>query len=116
MIRKGLQIINIIALLISGLAFSWMYTEHTDIAPKQNEQLYNKKIQEINKFTNIDDLKKSYIEQVNSSKNDKRIHNYNAEKYVNALLTVIVLLGLNFVFLIILNEQLKKETSQELRK
>ena len=110
MIRKGLQIINIIALLLSGLAFSWMYTEHTDITPGQNEQLYQKKIQEINGFTSTDVLKSSYIEYVNSSKNDKRIHNYAAEKYVNALLAIIVLLGLNFVFLIILNEQLKKES------
>lgn len=112
MIRKGLQIINIIALVLSGLAFSWMYTEHTDIVPTKNEQLYQEKIQEINKFTKVDDIKKSYIEYVNSSKNNKRIHDYSAEKYVNALLTIIVLLGLNFVFLIILNEQLKKESSQ----
>jgi len=110
MIRKGLQIINIIALLLSGLAFSWMYTEHTDIAPSKNEQLYQEKIQKINSLTTLDAAKSSYIEYVNSSKNDKRIHNYSAEKYTNALLAILVLLGLNFVFLIILNEQLKKKS------
>lgn len=107
MIRKGLQIINIIALLLSGLAFSWMYSEHTDLAPTKSEQLYKQKIQEINNATKIDAIKNSYIEYVNNSKNNTRIHNYNAEKYVNALLGLLILLGINFIFLIILNEQHK---------
>lgn len=110
MIRKGLQIINIIALLLSGLAFSWMYSEHTDLAPTKNEQLYTQKIQEINNATKIDAIKSSYIAHVNNSKNNTRIHNYNAEKYVNALLGLLILLGINFILLIILNEQHKKET------
>lgn len=110
MIRKGLQIINIIALLLSGLAFSWMYSEHTDLEPNKTEQLYQGKLQEINSFTTVDTIKSSYIAYVNSSNNDKRIHNYSADKYTNALLAILVLLGLNFIFLIILNEQLKKET------
>lgn len=109
MIRKGLQIINIIALLLSGLAFSWMHTEHTDLTPAKNEQLHQEKIQQINSLATLDAAKSSYIEYVNSSKNDQRVHNYSAEKYTNALLAILVLLGLNFIFLIILNEQLKKK-------
>lgn len=112
MIRKGLQIINILTLLLSGLAYSWMYSEHTDLTSTKDEQLYKQQVQEINDTNNIDTIKKSYIEYVNNSKNTIRVHMYSAEKYINALLGVIILLGLNFIFLIILNEQYKKETPQ----
>ena len=112
MVRKGLQIINVIALILSGLTYSWMYTEHSDMGTTQNEQVYQQKIMEINQIASTDDLKKSYIDYVNSSKNDKRVHNYSAEKYTTSLLVIIALLGLNFVFLIILNEQARKNETQ----
>lgn len=111
MIQKGLQIINILALILSGLAFSWVYTEHTDLTPTQNQQLYQKKTEEINKVINNESLKKSYIEYVNTSRNEIKIHNYKAEKIINLLLSLLVILGINFVLLIILNEKQKKLAS-----
>ena len=112
MIRKGLQIINILALVLSGFAYSWVYTEHTDLAPTENKQLYTKKLQEINTFNNMDTIKSSYIEYINASKKNINVHNYQSEKIINALLAVIILLGISFIFIIILSEQYIKMTNE----
>ena len=113
MIRKGLQIINILALILSGLAFSWVYSEHTDVAETKNEQLYTQKLQEVNNINKIDSLKSSYIEYINTSKKAINVHNYQAEKIITILISILVLLGLNFVFLTIFNEQLKNTANKE---
>lgn len=107
MIQKGLLIINILALILSGLAFSWVYSEHTEIAPTKNEQLYKQKLQEINKTNNIDAIKDSYVEYINSNNKILKLHNYKAEQTVTTLLIVLILLGINFVLLTILNEKNK---------
>ena len=108
MIRKGLLIINVFALILSSLAYSWMYSEHTELAATNHESFYEQKLQEIYTLSTIDSIKGSYVKYLNDNKNSKRIHNYSSEKYINALLGVIILLGLNFIFLTILNEQYKK--------
>ena len=113
MIRKGLQIINILALVLSGLAFSWVYSEHTDVAATKNEQLYTQKLQEVNNINKIDSLKSSYIEYINTSKKAINVHNYKAEKTINILISILILLGLNFIFLTILNEQLKNHENKD---
>ena len=110
MIHKGLLIINILALILCGLAFSWVYSEHTDIASTKNEHLYKQKLQEINKTNNINAIKISYIEYINSNNKNLKIHNYKAEKIITVLLIVLILLGINFIFLTILNEKNKKIT------
>ncbi|MCW8900045.1 MAG: hypothetical protein OQK75_06800 [Gammaproteobacteria bacterium] len=108
MIRKGLLLINVLALILSGLTYSWMYSEHSELTATKSENFYETKLQEINTLSTVDSIKDSYIQYLNENKNSIRIHNYASEKYINALLAVIILLGLNFVFLTILNEQSKK--------
>ena len=110
MIHKGLLIINILALMLSSLAFSWVYTEHTDIASTKNEHLYKQKLEEINETNNANAIKNSYIEYINSNNKNLKIHNYKAEKTITMLLIVLILLGINFVFLTILNEKNKNIT------
>lgn len=110
MIHKGLLITNILAIILCGLVFSWVYTEHTDIASTNNGHLYKQKLQEINKTNNVDTIKNSYIEYINSSSKNLKIHNYKAEKTITMLLIVLALLGINFILLTILNEKNKNST------
>ena len=110
MIIRGLLIINILALILSGFAFSWAYTEHTDIASVKNEHLYKQKLQEINETNNANAIKNSYIEYFNNNNKNLKIHNYKADKIITMLLIVLILLGINFVFLNILNENNKNIT------
>ena len=108
--NKGIITINIFALILALLSALFIYSSHTNLAVTKDSHLHNQRIIEMNKITELSEIKKSYIEFIKINKINNESHNNETKQLILLILGVILLLIINILLLVNLNMRNKNAT------
>lgn len=96
LIRQFQIIANILLMLLGSICILSIYFSHLDISETKNKQLQREMIEEINKFKNLEELRKDYISYLENVDNARKEHNSEFIVKIFLLVASIVLLFINY--------------------